>query len=327
MTTKTFHRSAAISVTLLATIAGCDRTDSSNPTAPEMETATTAVTSNTETATAAVTSNTWDTKASMPTARGPRAGTINSIIYAVGGPAGQFEAYNVAANSWTTKRPYPGPVDAINGATPINGKLYVTSGNALYVYNPAADSWTRRANMPRSVFGGVQANLGGRLYVYACAGDPCSHVFWRYNPSTNLWAVKRVPPSVHNTGAVGVINGKLYLAGGSDQQFRVNPAMEVYDEATNTWKSGPRMLDARASAASAVVKGKLYVAGGSDAGGAPSVDRLTVFDPATNTWTEKAPMPAEGRRAGAAEANGLLFVMGGSDGSGLATARVFSYKP
>jgi N-acetylneuraminic acid mutarotase len=132
---------------------------------------------------------------------------------------------------------------------------------------------------------------------------------------------------VHKEGAVGVINGRLYLAGGSDQQFRINPAMEVYDPATNMWKSGPRMLDARSSAASAVVNGKLYVAGGSDAGGAPWVDRLTVFNPATNTWSEKTPMPAEGRRAGAAAANGLLFVMGGTDGSGMATARVFSYKP
>jgi hypothetical protein len=57
------------------------------------------------------------------------------------------------------------------------------------------------------------------------------------------------------------------------------------------------------------------------------VDRLTVFNPTTNAWVEKAPMPAEGRRAGAAAANGFLFVMGGTDGSGMATARVFSYKP
>jgi N-acetylneuraminic acid mutarotase len=311
-----FNRGAAIAVAVASTMVGCDRIDSSNPTAPEIELATTAVTS-----------NSWATKASMPTARAPKAGTINSIIYAVGGSSGQVEAYNVATNTWTTKKPYPGPGDGINGATPINGKLYVTSGNALYVYNPAANSWARKANLPRFVFSGVQATIGGRLYVYACGGDPCSHVFFRYNPSTNLWAARKVPPSVHREAAVGVINGKLYLAGGSDQQFGINRAMEVYDPATNMWKSGPRMLDARTSAASAVVNGKLYVAGGSDAGGAPWVDRLTVFNPTTNAWVEKAPMPAEGRRAGAAAANGFLFVMGGTDGSGMATARVFSYKP
>ncbi len=276
----------------------------------------------------AVASNSWTTKRPMPTPRFfLKAATIDNTIYAIGGVAA-VEAYNVATNSWSTKRPYPGANKLVNGASVINGKIYVTSGRNLYVYDPKTNAWARKADMPRLLApAGLQAVIGGQLYVYGTCPSGCSsHWLLRYNPASNSWVFQNAPPSMHKHGAVGVINSKIFLAGGDNQNFRINRTTDVYFPSTNSWSSRAEVLDPRVRPASAALQGKLYVAGGADAGGAPDVERLAVFDPASNLWTEKASM--SGPRTGAAgvEAAGQFFVIGG-ESNGVAAGTVEAYTP
>jgi hypothetical protein len=127
---------------------------------------------------------------------------------------------------------------------------------------------------------------------------------------------------------MGVISGKLYVAGGYNVQGRETAALHVYDPATNTWAARTRMPTARGEAASGVIGGKLYVAGGRSAAGELSV--VEAYDPSTNTWTSSAPMPAprSGLAGGVAkDATGQakLFAVGGfRSGAGvLATNEAF----
>jgi YVTN family beta-propeller protein len=113
-----------------------------------------------------------------------------------------------------------------------------------------------------------------------------------------------------------VINGKLYLAGGSQASIGqgYTNALEVYDPATDTWTAKAPMPLAIASAASGVIGGRLYVAGGNlDAPSYATLNTLEVYDPATDTWTTKAPLPAarSGLDGENAVINGLLYVAGG----------------
>lgn len=86
----------------------------------------------------AVASNTWITRANMPSDRFDLTTAVvpnaagQSILYAIGGrPASssaglsKVQAYNVVTNSWSARAPLPVPLWETNGATVIDGKIYV----------------------------------------------------------------------------------------------------------------------------------------------------------------------------------------------------------
>jgi N-acetylneuraminic acid mutarotase len=309
----------------------------------------------------AVTSNSWITRATLPITRsGPALATVTnaagqSIVYVIGGWAGRWPnakvaAYNVATNTWTWPRPLPVPLAESNGAGVINGKIYVSGGystsggnwpsSALFMYNLATNTWTRKRDMPVVTIGGeddypggsgVTGVINGKLYVVAgCfeAQEPwgyfetCNPLFFRYNPVTDGWT--RLPsPFGSNTPTGspyggGVIDGKLYLTASS--YYTGDARFSVYDPATNRWTTKPILGAARAGAATAVLSGKLYMMGGSRwnaaRDGIDTLDLTSVFNPITNIWSQRARLPSP--RAGVAgttvrlNGNPRIEVIGGT---------------
>lgn len=167
---------------------------------------------------------------------------------------------------------------------------------------------------------GASAAIGGKLYVYTpknqtTGGYPMLH---RYDPATDAW-VKLARPlrSVHRPAA-GVINGKLYLAGGRDYSSTSNK-LDVYDPATNSWATKASMPTARYDAAGAVGGGsllsqRLYVMGGITEPTA-SVELATVeaYNPVTDSWTTEARLRIPRRGLGATTAGGTIHALGGAN--------------
>ena len=155
----------------------------------------------------------------------------------------------------------------LNGATAINdSKLYVTGGRSrpndsflksLYVYDPATNSWTRKADMPLRGSNGVQANVLGRLYVYTFPRTPADpSLFASYHPKTDKWERLPRPKATHFFYPVGgAINGRFYLTGGVDAAGQPDRTLEVYDPATRTWTTKSPMPTARNIESAAVVHG------------------------------------------------------------------------
>jgi N-acetylneuraminic acid mutarotase len=300
-------------------------------------------------------SNTWATKRSLsPWRMSMPAGTINGIIYVVGGrgragaPLARVDAYNVATNTWSQVASLPSARAHLNGASMINGKLYVTGGSdmngtwtrTLFVYNPGTNSWSRKADMPRASCDGDQGVIAGQLYVYTgCfAAKNLGRVFFRYNPAMNTWVVRAAPRFDHSSGAGAVVNGKFYLAGGYDlveasptnSEFEeLNGKLEVYNPATNSWMTRAPMSRSKAGMAGAALNGKLYLAGGASSGGEFPENTLQAYDPMTNMWMMKAPMPTRHSQGAATMAGGRLFTIWGyeylepSD----TPSRVYAYTP
>ncbi len=322
--------------------AACDRNE---PTEPE---AVSSVPS--DAPSFAVTGNTWVTKRSLsPWRTFMAAGTINGIIYVVGGrrrsePAtlARLDAYHMATNTWTQKASLPASREKLNGASVINGKLYVSGGlnkdhrgtRTLFVYDPVTNSWSRKADMPHTTCWGSQGAIGGRLYVYVpgLGGElPPSTCypsrkgrFFRYDPATNTWITRAAPPTDHKYGASGVIDGKFYLAGG----YKVSPcrtngepadceeaddALDVYDPVSNTWTTKASMLGYRDVMASAVLNGKLFLMGGNGSivYGEQS-NTVEVYSPVTNKWTIKTPLPRGSVFGAAASGNGKVYYIEGA---------------
>jgi N-acetylneuraminic acid mutarotase len=292
------------------------------------------------------TSNTWTTKRQIPSPPGGRAGTLNGIIYVMGGrnSSGQslpMQAYNLSTNSWSTRRALPSARGGVNGVTPLKGKLFVTGGSnssgqltrSLFIYDPATDTWSRGADMPQAAGCGIQGAINGQLYVWAgCIGVPVvpdAHRFFRYNPHTNRWATLAPPPRRHTFGPFGGALGDKFYMGGGWWDHAPTGFVYAYDPATNTWAD--RASRSHAFGAFAVVDGKLYVAGGIDDVGLHTND-LSVYDPVSNTWATKAPMPILRSNAIGAAGGRRFFVIGGSgrdeDGNDVdASRRVDMYTP
>src|SRR5688572_30281271 len=131
-------------------------------------------------------SDSWAAKRSVSPYRiRMAAGAINGIIYVVGGIGinwstftarhlARADAYNIATNTWSRVASMPAAREFPNGASAINGKLYVSGGinsqdrptRTLFVYDPMTNSWARKADMPQPGCAGVQGVIDGKLYLY-----------------------------------------------------------------------------------------------------------------------------------------------------------------
>lgn len=306
----------------------------------------------------------WTLKAPLMKARSnAKAATVNGIVYVIGGMVfaretgleirGRVEAYDVASNTWTLKRALPEPLIP-HGATSIKGKIYVAGGwnndrisRRLYVYDPTADTWTRKADMPFTIdrLAGQQGMIDGKLYVYAgvtvnADGSNGPHRFFRYDPAGNTWTTLSRPSYARQGGASGVIDGKFYLVGGTlpTSQNGAGKASDVhvYDPATG-WTTRPLGLAGLdGGLAYAPIDGKLYIVG-SNSQGDCTYDVSKVYDPVSNTLSPFSSLAPRVSRAAGVAAKGQFFVVGGAviepDDQGCAantgkvTSAVWAYTP
>lgn len=255
----------------------------------------------------ATSSDSWAIRADMPgTTRYQvaTAGVENPAgawtVYVIGGATGRgaglstVQAYNVATNTWRYKAPLPNQrlLWASNGAVTIRGKVYVNGGlvgrelvtAALYEYDPAKNTWTRKRDMPRPSYGGVTAQINNKLYVASgCGIDSCGpsiyKVLYRYDPLTDQWTTLATPPGPdEHKGRGGAMGGKLYIRRGN--------LIDVYTPSTNTWATKTSTGDpGQGSAGAAAMDGKLYLFGSGES------NTSRVYDPTTNQWSDVAPMP------------------------------------
>ena len=194
----------------------------------------------------------------------------------------------------------------------LNGKLYVIGGYdaggnstaTVQVYNPTTDTWASAAPIPYAVNHNSAAVAGGKLYSFGAGGG-----VFVYNPNNNSWAAVASAHYAHGgTAAVGVIDDKIYVAGGTGTPSQRE--LEVYNPVTNRWTVKAPMSVPRNHTAGGVIDGKFYVAGGRVNFNSASA-ALEVYNPQTNTWSTRAPMPTARSGIAAAVVNQELWVFGG----------------
>ena len=235
-----------------------------------------------------------------------------SIVYALGGTDGaggtgfSVQSYDVSTNAWS-RRVSRVFVFHSNGVAKIGGRLYFSGGydysggepaasNRLWAYDYSQDRMIAKAGLPIFSAEGVSGVIDGKLYVLPgiCSGDGYPNPgycveertrrFYRYDPSANTWSSRRQAPHYHRQGAAGVIDGKLYVAGGF-KDFVPVADLDVYDPATNSWSTLAPIPTAGA-AVGAVLGGQFYVVV-QQFSGASSYYLTYAYNPATNQWKAK----------------------------------------
>jgi N-acetylneuraminic acid mutarotase len=199
----------------------------------------------------------WAFVADMPLDLEATAGASDgTYFYAAGGfsfstgdNSDTLYRYNPSTNAWDQMASMPQAL-AMGTAVyyPTTNKIYVFGGadfnsgdnfDTTFIYDIATNMWSSGAAMPdvRSFSAGGYVSSTGKIYILSGYNtgfvDSAQPNTWEYDPVANTWNdLTATVPYPHPAGgfAYGVINNKLYTAGGRDANN---------DNINDTWEFDP----------------------------------------------------------------------------------------
>lgn len=207
-------------------------------------------------------------------------------------PVSNAWEYDPVGDSWKPLAALPsarGSANALN----VGGKIHLVGGATLpannkepwlhpsrnvsvgthEVYDPATNSWSKRADMPTPRNHAAAGVVDGRIVV---AGGRTGSVFIpnafnvdlveEYNPATDQWVLRAPMPTARSATAWGVHGGKLYVAGGEIRHrdfWGTYTTVEAFDPKSNSWQRLAPMPLPRHGLAGGVLGDKLHLVSGS----------------------------------------------------------------
>jgi len=246
------------------------------------------------------------------------------------------------AQSWTNKaslpqQALPSGTRAI-GIAALGGKFYTVGGldwpnaiSTLLQYDPARDTWTRKADMLSARYAPAAAAIRGRLYALGGLSNQTAVATVEcYNPVSNTWTNKAQMQNARWAFQAVALAGKIYamggLGGGNSNPTDV-PYLEQYDPLRDTWTQKAAMPTPRNSFGAAAVNGKIYVIGGYDYNGNHRyIAEVYEYNPRLDSWTIKGAMSTSRETLGVVAVGGRILTLGGSS-PGLARATIEQYIP
>jgi N-acetylneuraminic acid mutarotase len=291
--------------------------------------------------------NSWTTKKPMPTARGGLGvAVVNGKIYAIGGFDGITqlavnEEYNPVTDTWTTKASmltarsgfaiavYQNKIYCIGGTIGDSGNSVSGFTGATEVYDPATDKWetkkpipTPRADMCANIVNGKIYCIGGKKYWGVDPFYQELNATEVYDPILNYWATRSPMPIPVLGAASAVLNGKIYIVGGS-RHFQAGwdlstvNSNQVYDPENDAWSTRTGLPNPESYAAAGATSGvtapkRLYFVGGSSQTTYSSV--TYVYDSVDDVWRTAASMTTSRVYLAVAVVDDVLYAIGGFDG-------------
>ena len=236
-------------------------------------------------------------------------------LYLIGGQAPELSSsvydYDPETATWRMLSDIPSPYSNSDG-TYLDGRIYIPSGYAggdpyqpyqgiHYTYVITDDTWLTSAPMTATVvisepiaWGAVAADPDRGLYYHTGGrygtdpGQPLSYTL-EYDTHTDSW--RALPPLTTPRYAhqAVVLDGRLCVAGGLDQDAQPMTSGECFDPLSETWSPIAEMYLPRAMFGSAVsLDGNWVVFGGLTVNtmtATLTTPKTEVFDPHTGSWT------------------------------------------
>jgi N-acetylneuraminic acid mutarotase len=276
----------------------------------------------------------WTAKAPLPTPRQEMpSALIGGSIYTPGGFDAQgqasavMEVYDVAADRWSSAPPMPegrhhpgvaadGKVFVIGGYVP--GPFPGPASDAVFAFDPAAGTWSRKRSMPAPRAAHVSVEFNGKIYSIGGVQNGVAVATNEvYDPATDSWRSLSPMPTPREHLAAAAVGERILVVGG--RAPRNTSALEAYTPATDRWERLPNMPTPRGGLAAAALGGKLYAFGGEIPGVFATTEE---YDPTTNTWRRTADMSTPRHGLGAVTAGRTIYAIGGGIRAGFGASAV-----
>lgn len=182
--------------------------------------------------------------------------------------------------------------------------------NQVWSYNPATDAWTQVADLPMPLRAfGAAVRLGGTIYVFGgFDGVAPTNAVHLYDIMGDAWSRGPDMPGPRFGSAVGIVNGKIVVAGGASDV--IESTTWIYDPVTQSFDIGSPMP-------TGVNTFRIHGAGFDDpavlhafAGGFDGNLHL-IYDLTADTWTMGPPMPFGVTDPAVVSVGTNIYVMGG----------------
>jgi N-acetylneuraminic acid mutarotase len=187
----------------------------------------------------------WSKKTDMPTPREVSTSVVNGKIYAIGGWNGvalsTVEEYDPAADTWTKKTDMP-TARWGHSTSVVHGKIYAIGGRVgtwnqgpafsiVEEYDPVADTWTEKTDMPTARWGLSTSVVHGKIYAIGGSQDESTALSTveEYDPVTDTWTKKASMPTARWYLSTNAVNGKIYVVGGATAAWVFTSTVEEYD--------------------------------------------------------------------------------------------------
>ena len=231
-------------------------------------------------------------------------------------------------DTWTRKADIPTARNWL-GTTAVNGKIYAIGGlkstgglgvrvaSTVEAYDPATDTWIKKADMPTARDDLSTIAIGGKIYAiggFIQSSQTILSTVEVYDPTTDSWETKADMPTRRFLPATAVVDGKIYVIGGI---IRLGDGavslVEMYDPATDTWTRKADMPTARGWSGNnpPVVDGKIYVIGGWVTFQGRPLATVEEYETATDTWSGRAAMPTARAALETCMVDGKIYALGG----------------
>ncbi|WP_109830011.1 Kelch repeat-containing protein [Reichenbachiella versicolor] len=235
----------------------------------------------------------------------------------------RLDIYDYKSDTWSTGAQAPKAFNHFQ-ATTYKGLVWVIGAfnknsfpneppeSNVWIYHPDLDQWIEGPEIPKSRQRGGAGLVVYNDKFYLVGGNTIGHnggyVNWfdEYDPYANTWNILENASEKRDHFYAGVIDGKLYAAGGRRSGGKggvfapVITTVDVYDFEKSSWSKLTNPLPTpRAAPGTAVYKGKLYLMGGEGEKKGPAYKIVEAYDPITGKWSNKADMnhPRHGTQA------------------------------
>src|SRR5437867_8791046 len=142
----------------------------------------------------------------------------------------------------------------------------------------------------------------------------------------SFWSNGKNMPTPREEISGTLLNGKIYIVGGSADANEITDIVDIYDPKTDEWHSVTSFPVPRDHIGVSSYNGKVYAVGGFDVKDRPS-NELLIYDPQIKKWKYGPPMPTSRGALIAEFINGTLYAVGGVDSSHNVISTVEAYDP
>lgn len=208
---------------------------------------------------------------------------------------------------WEARTPGPQPRFE-PGTVVVDGKLFLFGGFKnvsiqasvrVDVYDPEADSWSQRGDMPVLLTHAGIARDGREIwFAGGFVGDNpgvVSSDVWLYDVDADDWTPGPSLPSARGSGPLVRLGRELHYFGGVIfDRDTGSPDHWVLDlDAPGGWTSKAPLPGPRNHLSGIALDGKIYAVGGQERHDTSptDLDRVDVYDPGSDSWSSAAPLP------------------------------------